>query len=446
MTRGGGDAVFCVGLLIGEFVKATSHSGTSGQATSFSARLVRASIWFGCGCVCAWAVVVSFGIDDSAGGQPATESPPGSSEQSKARSESSQTWLSSAAGLMALSDDELDQRSILELNLAVFRDIENIPQDTEQQYQQTIKQCASEFSARLKQIAPQYHQNPELYHNDFDFFKAGMLMSFLAKEKGILYVESQRDAQIEATKKGLQADYGYTNPNDLFLTGVLDTKRGTCASLPTLHVAIARELGWPMSLATAGSHMLSCWDDGKKSFTIECTQLEHGGFAAYPAHYYIDEGNTSEHAVRTGADLRALTSRETLGLFISLRARHFLDIGQYDRAAHDYALAFTLIPSGRVVNTNLIGELVRHNEDLYEVNERGHPLQLARFLMGRYQHVLNPQRSGPSSFEQHVAEVVRINAMNRRRYESMLPAMQNPVPFPGHPQPWSPPTPNELEH
>jgi hypothetical protein len=53
----------------------------------------------------------------------------------------------------------------------------------------------------------------------------------------------------------------------------------------------------------------------------------------------------AEEAIRSGSDLTALRPRQLLGLFVSLRARHFEDTGHLDEARADYELAARLFPN-----------------------------------------------------------------------------------------------------
>jgi hypothetical protein len=115
--------------------------------------------------------------------------------------------------------------------------------------------------------------------------------------------------------------------------------------MPALHVALAWRLGWPVSLACARWHILCRYDDGKVAHNIEATNNGRGGFHSHPDAYYRQKYGIPEEAVRSGCDLTALRPRQLLGLFVSLRARHFEDIGSLDEARADYELAARLFPN-----------------------------------------------------------------------------------------------------
>ncbi len=113
-----------------------------------------------------------------------------------------------------------------------------------------------------------FRKTPQDWKNDVNFFRFGVLCCYLEHEAGIAYKEDQRNVTA----------VWYTDPSDLFLNGVMDTRRGTCANMAALHVAIGRRLGWPVSLACARSHFICRYDDGKVTHNIETTQAGYGGF------------------------------------------------------------------------------------------------------------------------------------------------------------------------
>jgi hypothetical protein len=73
-----------------------------------------------------------------------------------------------------------------------------------------------------------FRRTPQDWKNDVNFFRLGVLCGYLEHEAGIVYNEDQRTA----------TDVYYTNPSDLFLNGVMDTRQGNCGNMAVLHVAI----------------------------------------------------------------------------------------------------------------------------------------------------------------------------------------------------------------
>jgi hypothetical protein len=103
---------------------------------------------------------------------------------------------------------------------------------------------------------------------------------------------------------------------------------GTCGNMAALHVALGWRLGWPLSLACAGSHYICRYDDGKKVFNIEATVYgDGGGFSSPPDEHYIQKHKLPKLALDCGSDLRSVTPLKMLALFLGLRARHLENIG-----------------------------------------------------------------------------------------------------------------------
>src|SRR5262249_21654004 len=155
----------------------------------------------------------------------------------------------------------------------------------------------------LRQVEAEFHKAPYAWKNDLAFFRLGYLCQFVDEQLGIRYREDHKD---------LTAVF-YTDPNDLFLCGVMDSRRGTCANMATLHVALGWRLGWPVSLACVGPHLILRYDNRKVAYNIEATRTGQGGFHSHPDHDYLRRYALPERAVRCGSDLRALSPREMLG-------------------------------------------------------------------------------------------------------------------------------------
>jgi hypothetical protein len=205
------------------------------------------------------------------------------------------------------------------------------------------------------------------WKQDVRFFRLGVLCWYVDEVLGIRYREDQ---------KGVREVY-YTDPNDLFLHGVIDTRRGTCANMAALHVALGWRLGWPVSLACVASHLICRYDDGKVTHNIEATNNGRGGFHSHPDAYYIRQYGLPELALRCGSDLRAITPREMLGIFLGLRARHWQDTKCYDRAELDYLLACSLFPQNRHLYLSQLRQSSRRTTEILD------PIEAAAELISR---------------------------------------------------------------
>jgi hypothetical protein len=175
----------------------------------------------------------------------------------------------------------------------------------------------------------------------------------------------------------------YVDPMDIFLNGLIDRRRGSCASMPTLHVAIGWRLGWPVSLACANNHLFCRYDDGEATHNIEATAFGRGGFRSHPDEYYRQQYRIPEVALACGSDLRAVTPREMLGLFIGIRAMHYASVRQMREAEVGLLLARYLFPHNRLLYGSQMEASIQCGLQLFDRGESGHPTNVGRRLHGR---------------------------------------------------------------
>jgi len=324
------------------------------------------------------------------------------------------------AQLAALTDDELERADVVEMNIALAREIPALEDLDYDKYRRIVDGWTDQFRPWLPTVEHTFHQDPGKYQNDINFFRLGMLAQFLDQTVGIRYNEQEKQAQIEARKSGRKAQIFYTNPGDR-----------PCVTMPTLHVAIGRRMGWPVGLACADSHYVCRYDDGKRIYNIETTDTGRGGFAAGSDEDYIKKEGVSRKAIAVGSDLRKLTAREMLGVFVQARARHFIDTGKTDLAARDYALAHTLFPCSRKIYMGVMDALIPVGEKLFARNELGHPISLAAYLSSRYAPRGNATGLARSLIHRPApfADVQRLNEINRRNMQRMMHPPMAPVPY-----------------
>ena len=340
----------------------------------------------------------------------------------------------SVAQLMALSDAGLEQVDIVEMSVAVAREIPSCENLDYQHYKQVVDGWANDVRRWMTTTEINFQKSPQEWRNDINFFRLGLLATYLTRERGIRYHEKYSQDQ----KAGKNSKY--EEPGAVLVHGLIDTLRGTCATMPVLHVAIGRRLGWPVSLASAGPHYVCRYDDGKVHYNIEATYTGPG-FVSDSDQDYIKNDGLPQKAVTTGSDFRSLTAREMLGVFVGMRARYYWDTKKYAAADRDYALARVLYPSHRYCFRESVRAFVWRGEQLFEPHEIGHPATMAQWLasmyfrpthrstaMGRRRYQPLPSRTDP------MAEIERINAMNRASMQPHTPGVPQPV-TPGVPQP-----------
>lgn len=324
--------------------------------------------------------------------------------------------------LLALSNEELEKVDVLELNLAVAREIQGLENLDYEQYRDALDDWTEEFVLWLPTVEHAFHRNPGNYKNDINFFRLGMLAQFLDEHIGVRYIDEQK----EAIKNGLE-EIRYTDPADLFLFGLIDRKQGTCGNMPTLHVAIARRLAWPVTLACVKSHYVCRYDNGKVAYNIEATDTGRGGFGAGMDEEYFKRGDTTEQAVDCGSDLNRLTAREMLGVFLGLRARHYFDIDNLERADRDCMLARSLIPKYRRLYNLSVVPMLWRGESIFTPNEQGHPRSIALYIGGDTPpvHAALPVRQGSwQTIPQHEIDMV---GQGRKSRDRQIPGRHIPV-------------------
>lgn len=176
------------------------------------------------------------------------------------------------------------------------------------------------------------------------------MATYIDRDLGIKYVEDQAAAIQAGVREVL-----YTDPGDLFLNKVMETRRGTCGNMAMLHVVLGRRLGWPVSLTTIWSHYLLRFDNGKVVWNVEASDTGRGGFSCRPDPYFIDLYKIDPEHVRSGSDLAFLTPRQMLGCFFDLRARHYNNTDRDKESLADSERAIACFPQSRYVRRNYEG-------------------------------------------------------------------------------------------
>jgi hypothetical protein len=283
--------------------------------------------------------------------------------------------------LVGLTDAELARLDPIEMNLLVAKSIPSLAGLDIGHYQKLADEWAKGVAARLPYAEKRFQQSPAYWKNDVNFVRLSVLFEHLDRGLGITYNEYQRDAN----------QVLYTNPSQLFVNGVMDTRQGSCSSLAALYLALAWRLGWPVSLATAVSHLFCRYDDGRVRYNIETSRIGTGGFAAPEDDEVKRRDNLTPKAILSGSDLRAVTPRERLGLFVGMRARHLRDTGNLTEAEPAYLLARHLFPRNRCLYFGATWVALQQSWQLFEADEPGNPRNLADAIAEHYGRTAPPQ-------------------------------------------------------
>ena len=312
-----------------------------------------------------------------------------SNERQQRPSQARESWPT-VDQLVALPNDELAKVDPVVMNLVVAKGIPALGNLDIGHYVGLADHWAAEIEQHIPAGDANFYRNPERLQNDLDFSRLAVAWWYVEKVLRISYRKDQR---------GL-TQVLYTNPTDLFLNGVMDTMQGTCGNMAALYVALCWRLGWPVSLACVGAHHVARYDDGQKTFNVEVSRYGEGcGICSPPDRCYMEDNKLPQRAVDCGSDLRAVTPREMLGLFVGLRARHLENKRLIAESEPDYLLARYLFPKNRHLHVAQGRISVQCSMRLLEPHEKGHPIELSEWLQEVVRVVPLPQARFEKSIE-----------------------------------------------
>jgi tetratricopeptide (TPR) repeat protein len=254
-----------------------------------------------------------------------------------------------------------------------------------------------------------FRQHPEKFKNSEAKFRVLLLISVLQKDFGVHYNDrGERNCDCSNSK----------NP---FIHGMIDDPNGgTCASMPVLYVAVGRRLGYPMKLVLAKTHVFARWDDGKERFNIEGTNAQ---FADHPDSYYQNwPDKITEAELKQGWYLKPLTPGEELALFLENRGNCLMDNGRFQEAKAAFTQAARLAPQDplgqwRIASAAEAMRPVPAGPSVRWVPGKGYV----------------DEDGVPFAYPDPMADVERINAMNRANMERLARPPQPGVHQPSNP-------------
>lgn len=114
-----------------------------------------------------------------------------------------------------------------------------------------------------------------------------------------------------------------------YLNGILDTKKGSCVTMPLLYLTIAQRLGYPVYPVGLPWHLILRYADSKlKMQNIEAT----GGGGYVSDEEYIQVLQISDRSIKSGAYLRTMTYREFLADLVAQNGIYWGMHGDYRKA------------------------------------------------------------------------------------------------------------------
>ena len=274
-----------------------------------------------------------------------------------------------------------------------------------------VNQCVAELDRWAERVKFEtdrhlykFTQKPSDYEHSEGYFRMLMLITVLQQDLGVHY----DPARIR--------DIDFTHSEDLFIHGMIpsasqsmqQTNGGTCVSMPVLYTTIARRLGYPVRLVHTKAHIFCRWDAPDHAnpawrgcFNIEATNQ---GMNSFPDEYYKTwPYKIGDAEIRANRHLESLTPAEELAEFMATRGHCLLDTGKTREALDAYTLAVKLCPSNALLASFRFDALRTLAPASPEIDND----QMSR---------RRPQPTDP------VADVERINAMNRANMKRMMRA------------------------
>ena len=240
--------------------------------------------------------------------------------------------------LIDAPNDELATVDPLVMNLLVAKELPALAHIDIDSYRSQADLWAEQIRRRLLTDEREFHKTPNDWANCIHLFRLGVMCHHLDRSVGIAYKESHRNLK----------EVFYTDANDLFLTGVISDRRGTCGTMAALHLALGWRLGWPVTLTKVWWHCMLRFDNGQVIWNVETTDTGRGGFSCRDDADIIQKKEIAPEHIRSGSDLVTLTPRQVLGVFLGNLGRHHWDTMNVEAARIRFAQALRLYPQSRV--------------------------------------------------------------------------------------------------
>jgi hypothetical protein len=246
------------------------------------------------------------------------------------------------AELMALDAVGLEGLDIARLNLLCAEGLPGAEVLDVEASLATLDAMAGRVGAETQRHAYRFQQDPAEYEGSEGFFRMLMMAVVLAEDFGVRYNPA----------KGMNAAQAYTgdgffaDSRDVFLNGLTGERRlGTCSSLPVLHVAVGRRLGYPLKLVATKGHLFVRWEDERERFNVEVTGQ---GLNRFEDDYYRRwPVAVTEAEVRSEGYLKSMTPTEELAAFLCIRGLCWQEAGNAQLAAESFCAAARLAPGVR---------------------------------------------------------------------------------------------------
>lgn len=251
------------------------------------------------------------------------------------------------AELLKLPPEQLEKVDIAVLNLLCAEGLRGSDRLDMKLLLDRLDSLAVHVERETKRNQHLFDEHPEKFKNSGAYFRMAMVATVLVQDLRIQY-NPEREKQLE-NGHGMRSEDSkkfFGDSKDVFIHGLLDGKHyGTCASMPFLYVAVARRLGYPVTLATTASHFYVRYEEGNgKHLNVEAT--EHRAFITPSDDEYKNpwELHVSAEEINGLGHLRPLSNKEILGHSLLTRSEVLRSMKQYDKQAETWATAARYLP------------------------------------------------------------------------------------------------------
>jgi len=246
--------------------------------------------------------------------------------------------------LFEMPIENLDRVDIGRMNIICARNVTRTEVLDTAKYVSRLDEWAAIAKQLERKYLPSFEKNAARYDNSLAKFKAVTLALTIQQDLKCGY---NMDLITSGAMNDMRSPRFFKNPDDIFITGLLKRRKGTCSSIPVLFVALGRRLHYPVYLAHTKGHLYCRWDDGKEDFNIEVTGQ---GVDTPPDSFYKGSPyNPSEADIKDEGMLRNLTNGESLAVFLETSAMNREANGDMPLAFLLYSFALRHRPNSPVL-------------------------------------------------------------------------------------------------
>jgi hypothetical protein len=170
-----------------------------------------------------------------------------------------------------------------------------------------LDNMAADVKSETTRAYYKFREHPDEFNSSEGYYDMMMLATVIQQDFNIHY----NPAHIEMPDQALESDDSFfANSQDVFIHGLArQNGMGTCSSMPVFYVAIGRRLGYPLKLERAKGHLFARWDEGSRSFNIECTSVgfvshTDDEYRTWPATFTPEEEKSESYTLEYQTDHR----------------------------------------------------------------------------------------------------------------------------------------------